>query len=159
MAGDTLSIKKHNDSPSNATVTVASKMPFDFVLKLYDFVERAEPVLGGGMRNFKQAQERRTAKTFIAQGNSWPQNKGPHQQLMGGFAITHGIPKAFWDEWLEQNKEADYVLNGMIFAHGEMASTMAEAREKETEKSGLERLDPNNLPKGLQTSDHFKRAS
>jgi hypothetical protein len=159
MAGDTLSIKKQNESPSNATVTVASKMPFDFVLKLYDFRERNEPVMGGGARTYKIAEPRRGAKTFVVQGNSFPQNKGPHQQLTFGYAITHGIPKAFWDEWVEQHKEADYILNGMLFAHSETASTMAEAREKETEKSGLERLDPSKLPKGLETSDGFRRAS
>lgn len=159
MAGDTQTIKKHNDVASNATVAVASKMPFDFVLKLYDFAERSEPVLGGGSRMFKQAQERVGAQTFIAQGNSWAQNRGPHQQLVGGFAITHGIPKAFWDEWLEQNERADYVKNGMLFAHQEVNSTLAQAREYEKEKSGLERLDPSNLPKGLETSDNFKRAS
>lgn len=155
----TISLKKNNDVPSNATVTVASKFPMDFVLKLYDFVRRYEPVMGGGQREYKIAQIRRGAKEFIVQGNSWPQNKGPHQQINCGYAITSGIPRAFWDEWLTQNKEADYVVNGMIFAHAETASTMAEAREKEAEKSGLERLDPDKLPKGLQRSDDMKRAS
>jgi hypothetical protein len=158
MAGDTLSIKKHNDSPSNATVTVASKLPMDFILKLYDFKEKHEPVMGGGVRNYRIAEARRGVKDFVVQGIAYPQNKGPHQTLSFGYAITTGIPKAFWDEWLEQNKEADYVLNGMIFAHQDAASTMAEAREKEAEKSGLERLDPTNLPKGLETSD-MRRAA
>jgi len=154
----TLHLKKNNDVASNATVTVASKMPFDFTLKLYDFVERAEPVLGGGMRNVKVAQERRNTKSFIVQGNSFPQNKGAHQQIVSGFAFTHGIPKAFWDEWLEQNKDADYIVNSMLFAHADSASTAAEAKEKEKLPSNVDRLDPNNLPKGLQTSD-MRRAS
>lgn len=154
----TMALKRNNDVPSNATVTVASKAPFDIILKLYDFVERSEPVLGGGMRSFKQAQERRTSKSFIVQGNSWPQNKGPHQQIVGGYAMTHGIPKAFWDEWIEQNKEADYVVNGMLFAHVEAASVTSKARDQEETKSGLERLDPQKLPRNLQTSD-MRRAS
>lgn len=159
MAGDTLTIKKHNDVPSNATVTVASKFPMDFTLRLHDFIKRYEPVMGGGTREVKIAERRRGAKDFIVQGNSWAQNKGAHQQIHSGYAITHGIPKAFWDEWLDQNKDADYVLNGMLFAHAETASTMAEAREKEGEKSGLERLDPLNLPKGLKQADEMRRAS
>jgi hypothetical protein len=156
----TLTLKKNNDVPSNATVTVASKFPMDFTLRLFDWVKRYEPVMGGGQREVRIAERRRGAKEFIVQGNSWPQNKGPHQQINFGYAMTPGIPKAFWDEWVEQNKEADYVVNGMLFAHAEGASTMAEAREKEKEKSGLERLDPKNLPKGLQTDDEaMRRAS
>ncbi|MFM0141740.1 hypothetical protein [Paraburkholderia sp. RL18-085-BIA-A] len=159
MAGDTLTIKKHNETGANATVTVASKFPMDFTLRIYDFVKRYEPVMGGGTREVKIAERRRGSKEFIVQGNSWAQNRGPHQTLNFGYAITSGIPKAFWDEWLEQNKDADYVVNGMLFAHAETASTMSEAREKEKEKSGLERLDPNKLPKGIETADEMRRAS
>lgn len=154
----TLALKKSNDVPSNATVVVASKAPFDIILKLYDFVERSEPVMGGGLRTFKQAQERLSAKSFIVQGNSWAQNQGPHQQIVGGYAITHGIPKAFWDEWLEQNQDLDMVKNKMIFAHAEAASVTSKATDQDEIKSNIERLDPKNLPRGLQTSD-MRRAS
>jgi hypothetical protein len=154
----TLTLKKNNDVPSNATVTVASKLPMDFVLKLYTWATRSELVMGGGTREVRVAEAARGAKHFVVQGNSWAQNKGAHQQIVGGFAITHGIPKAFWEQWIEQNRESDIVVNGMLFAHGETASTIAEAKEKEKEKSGLERLDPNNLPKGLQKSDMVRQA-
>lgn len=155
----TIHLKKNNDVESTATVTVASKMPFDFILRIYDFAKRYEPVMGGGTREVKIAERRRGSKEFIVQGNSWPQNKGPHQKLEFGFAITSGIPKAFWEEWLEQNKDADYIMNGMLFAFGESASAVAKAREMEKEKSGLERLDPNKLPKGIETADEMRRAS
>lgn len=155
----TISLKKHNDVPSNATVTVASKFPMDFTLRLYDFVKRYEAIVGGGSREIKIAERRRDTQDFIAQGNSWAQNKGPYQQISSGYAMTPGIPKAFWDEWLEQNKDAAFVKNGMLFAHAETASTMAEAKEREKEKSGLERLDPKNLPKGIETADEMRRAS
>jgi hypothetical protein len=154
----TLHLKKGNDVPSNATVTVASKAPFDIILKLYDFTERSEPVLGGGSRTFKQSQERVGAPTFTVQGNSWAQNQGPHQQIVGGYAITHGIPKAFWDEWLEQNKGADYIKNQMIFAHEQASSVTSKATDQAEIQSNVERLDPKNLPKGLETSD-MRRAS
>lgn len=154
----TITLKKNNDIPSNATVTVASKLPMDFVLKLYTWTKRNELVMGGGTREVRVAEAARGVKQFIVQGNSWAQNKGAHQQIVGGFAITHGIPKDFWDQWLEQNKDSDIIVNGMLFAHGETASAISEAKEKEKEKSGLERLDPNNLPKGLQKSDMVRQA-
>jgi hypothetical protein len=155
----TIALKKNNDVESNATVTVASKFPMDFALKLYDMVERQEPVMGGGFRTFKMAQQRPNTKVFLVQGNSFPQNKGAHQQIAAGYAITHGIPKAFWEQWLEQNKHADYVVNEMIFAFGDQASTIAKAKEMENVPSNLERLDPNKLPKNLKTDDTMRRAS
>jgi len=155
----TLTLKKNNDVPSTATVTVASKFPMDFTLRLYDFVKRYEAIVGGGSREIKIAERRRDERDFIVQGNSWPQNKGPHQRIDFGFAMTPGIPKDFWLEWLDQNKDAAFVKNGMLFAHVEAASALSEAREKEAEKSGLERLDPKNLPKGIQTADEMRRPS
>jgi hypothetical protein len=157
----TLHAKQKNPefSTGGATVSIASKLPMDLTLRVFDFKTQHEPVMGGGVREYKIAEQRRGSQSFIAIGNSFAQNKGPHQQISSGYAITHDIPKDFWDEWLEQNKEADYVINGMIFAHVSSSSTIAEAREKEAEKSGLERLDPNRLPKGLETSDHFRAAS
>jgi uncharacterized protein YfiM (DUF2279 family) len=150
----TLSLKKNNDVPSNATVTVASKFPMDFILRLCDFQTKHEPIMGAGSREYKLAEPRRGAKVFVVQGNSFPQNKGAHQQIVAGFALTHGIPKAFWDEWVEQNKDADFIVNKMLFAHGEAASAVAQSKEMEAEKSGLERLDPKEIHKhGLEVAD------
>jgi hypothetical protein len=155
----TITLKKNNDVPSTATVTVASKFPMDFILKLHDFKTKYEPVMGGGSREYKIAEPRMGAKTFIIQGNSFPQNKGAHQQIVAGYAITRDIPKAFWEEWLEQNKGAEFLVNGMIFAHSEAASTIAQSKEMEAEKSGLERMDPKEIHKhGLATADD-RRAS
>lgn len=154
----TAALKKTNDVESNATVVVASKLPFDIILRLFDFQKKSDPVMGGGMREYRIAVPR-NVQTFIVQGNSFPQNQGAHQEIHAGFAITRDIPKAFWDEWLEQNKEADYVRNNMIFAHGHTSSLKSQAKEMENEKSNLERLDPNKLPAGLMTSDSMRRAA
>lgn len=156
----TLHLKKNNEaSTSNATVTVASKAPFDIILKLYDLVERSEPVMGGGYRTFKQYQERLTVKPIVIQGNSWAQNQGPHQQIVGGYAITQDVPKAFWDEWYEANQNSDYIRNEMIFAHSEARSVTSKAADMTEVKSNIERLDPKNLPRGVQESDRMHRPS
>lgn len=155
----TLRAKRNNDVPSNATVVVASKLPFDLILRLQDVQKKSEPVMGGGMREYKMFVPRVGAKTFVLQGNSFPQNKGAHQEIFAGFALTRDIPQAFWDEWLEQNKDADYIRNGMIFAHTDAASVKDHAKEMENVKSNLERLDPAHLPDGLTTSDDVRRAA
>lgn len=156
----TLHLKKNNEaSTSNATVTVASKAPFDIILKLYDLVELSEPVMGGGYRTFKQYQERLSVKPIVIQGNSWAQNQGPHQQIVGGFAITHDVPKAFWDEWYEANKNSDYIRNELIFAHTEARSVTSKATDMKEVMSNIERLDPKNLPRGVQESERMHRPS
>ena len=147
-----------NDETGGATVSVASKLPMPLVLQLHDQVKKYEPVMGGGQREVIEYQKRFGAPTFTVEGNSFPQIKGPHQQLVGGYAITHGVPKAFWDEWLEQQGQSEIVVNNMIFAHEEAKSTTAEATEKSSLKSGMERLDPANLPKGLETANTQKAA-
>lgn len=140
------------------TVTVASKLPMGLILQLHNKGTRMVPVLGGGLHEETFWTKRNGAKTFVVQGCSFPHNKGPASQIAGGYAITHGIPKAFWDEWLDQQRESDIVKNGMIFAHSETASTISQANEMENEKSGMERLDPNKLPKGLKTADEQRAA-
>lgn len=132
------------------TVTVACKHPHGLKLRLFEMVERTE-VTHGGTRTIKVAQERHDTVTI--KGNAHPQNRAPNATISHGFALTHGVPKEFWDAWVEQNKDSDLVKNGLIFAHAGAANTEAESREKESVKSGLERLDPDNLPRGIAKAD------
>ncbi len=142
ILSEILHAKKSNAVTGSATVTVASKMPFGFTLVLYDFITRHEPVMGGGVREFKIAEKRRGVPEYHLAGNSYAQNVGPQVEIRSGFALTRDIPKDIWLEWLEQNKEADYVVNKVIFAHEEYASAIAEALEYKDKKTGLERIDP-----------------
>jgi hypothetical protein len=138
-----------------ATVAVACKLPHGLVMRVFDMVETQEPVMGGGYRAIKVARER--AKRVTLEGWSHPQNMAPNSQIVGGFALTPNVDKEFWDAWLAQNAELDAVRNGLIFAHEKTMSLEAEARDKTTLKSGLERLDPNKLPRGIEKSDHMKK--
>jgi len=130
---------------SASTVSVACKLPHGLELRLFKPVKTFEPVLGGNGSREVLTHQPLPGSVQIA-GNSHPQNHGPRSPIVGGFALTHGVPKDFWDQWYDANKDADMVRNGMIFAHTETRSTEAEAKEKEGLRSGMERLDPNNLP-------------
>lgn len=147
MGKDTITLNKAVGS----TVTVACKVPMGLVLKLYKKTRQHEPVMGGGSREIDAYVPDHSQRTYIIHGNSHPQDKSPIAQIADSFALTHGIPKAFWDAWLEQNLESDMVRNGLIFAHVEGASVAAEAREKASERSGLERLDPTKVHKDGET--------
>lgn len=67
---------------------------------------------------------------------------GFNQNLIqgAGHGITHDVPKALWDAWLEKFKNSKLVKGGFIFAHAQEKSVKAEATEKKANKSGTEQL-------------------
>lgn len=139
MGNETLSVKK-----SGSTVTVASKLPMPLILALHNRVKKTEPIAGGGSREFDAYEKRFDAPEFIIAGNSHPQNEGPKAQIIGNYALTPNIPKEFWDEWCEQNRGHVALKNDMLFAHVEMASVTSKAVDMKNERSGLERINPDN---------------
>lgn len=132
------------------TVTIACKLPHGLLLRNFKMEETQEPVMGGGFRSVKVA--RQVGDTVRINGNAHPQDKAPIQTIVQGtgYALTPGVDKEFWDAWLVANKDHMAVRNGLIFAHEKEASAVAEAREKKSVRSGLERLDPDKLPRGIE---------
>lgn len=138
------------------TVTVACKLPHGLKLRLFNMIDTQEPILGGGYRTVKVAREQ--AKSITIKGWSHAQNMAPDAPIVGGYALTMNVDKDFWDAWLEQNQELDAVRNKLIFAHEKPVNAEAESKEKRDVRSGLERLDPKKLPKGINQSDLMKKA-
>ena len=97
-------------------------------------IKVAEPVMGGGSRDVKKAQQ--LPGEFVVMGTSFPQNGAPRGRMEFGYALTMGCPKELWERWLSDNKDTPMVLNGLIFAHDSERSTVSEAREKEALRSG-----------------------
>lgn len=143
---ETITLKKLSDKTwSNETVTVCSKLPMQYILQLHDPVERTIQAHGGTMRETIHLPRRSTKEKptrFTIEGCSFAQNKGAHQQISGGFAITHGIPKDFWEEWLSQYKDMELVQEGFIFAHKETSSVTQHTKDMSEKPSGFERIDP-----------------
>ena len=128
------------------TVTVACKIPMGMILQLQEFIEVYQPGPGGS-RVVKEAV--RTGPRYTVRGNRLPFGVIPDFQMTStnnGYALTPGIPKDFWDQWVEQNKMADYVVNKIIFAYEQLADVKACAEEHEKRKSGLEPIDPMKSP-------------
>jgi hypothetical protein len=73
----------------------------------------------------------------------------PRYPVIGGYALTPGVPRAFWEQWLEQNKDADYVKNKLIWAHHERKSVESWARDHKDVKCALEPIHPDTPPKSL----------
>lgn len=150
----------------SATVTVASKLPFSLSLQLQEPAERLVPTGRGGedqlIREFRKGGE-----IFIVRGNAVPAMGGVPDgykmpRLENGVALTEGIPRKFWETWLKQNRLAEYVTSGMIFAYGEESNVIAQARDFEKQTSGLDpisreadaqgRMMDRRIPKPLTSS-------
>jgi hypothetical protein len=132
-------------------VIVACKMPHGLILRLFRFEDTYEPVMGGGTREVKVA--RPIGEAVRIRGNTFPYGTVPNWPIEGGFGFTFDVDKAFWDEWLEQNRELLAVKNRLIWAMPQLDSAVAKAKELKSLKSGLEPLDPQNLPKGIEPAD------
>lgn len=110
-------------SPATTTVTVGCKLPNGIHM---DFHTPGKPL-----------------RRFTLRGSN-------ASRVVGGFGITHDVPKDFFDEWMKVNAELPAVKNGFIFAMKDKESVESRAKEMAKEKTGLERLDPKQTPKGIK---------
>jgi hypothetical protein len=133
----------------SATVTVACKIPNGIIMRIYDMVEAIEPSPMGG-RTIKQA--RQVGGDIRIKGATTPTpNTMQYNQLMHGYGITQNVPKDVWEKWFKDNADSAIVQNKLIFAFDDPNQTFARASKQRREgvRSGLEPLDPFNLPKGI----------
>lgn len=154
--------QEHAEQSNARMVVVACKIPNGLILQLQRPFEKFEDTRNG--------PERRTYNVFhgrryVVRGPAYPVGtlpKGfaqakPTPMIEGGYALTRGIPLKFWQEWLEQNKEADYVVapegaaHGMIFAYDDLDDAAAAAREQERLLSGMEPISTDEDAQGRLT--------
>ena len=136
-----------------ATVTIGCKLPHGIILRLFDLVDKVETTPAGS-RTVKEAVE--LPQRVVLNGFSHPQNAAPKCLIVEGAAITNGVDKDFWELWLLQNKDSDLVKNKMIWAHEKGGQAEAEAKDRKSQRSGLERLDPSKLPSKIKMADEMK---
>jgi hypothetical protein len=125
---------------SNKTVTVACKLPHGIVIR--DFEERSEyePVFGQAERR-KVSVYRPVGPKIRIKGPSVPSLFIRYVEVIGGYAITEGIPADVYERWENWNMEAPFFANDLIFAHEDGARARAWAKDHETIKSGMEPLE------------------
>lgn len=145
---------------SGGTVTVACKLPHGFQMKVYEFEDGEEPLMGGGVKKTKLAIQ--VGDTIVLRGNAAPYGEGPRASVVGGFALTPNVPADFFATWLEQNHDADVVKKKLIFA-APKSEVRDVAKEHRASRSGLERIDvskdskdPRKL-KSLETAEDMNK--
>src|SRR6266700_4672662 len=134
-------------SNDSETVTVACKMPNGLLLQLCADEKGFEPLMGGGFREVTRS--RRLPETVYIKGSSVnieDLRKGnmPEYYIISGYALTPGVPKKFWEQWLAQNKESDVIKNKILFAADGEINVRAQAKEYANIQSGLEPINPEN---------------
>lgn len=131
-------------SAAGQKVTVACKLPHGLRLRLYKMVDSNENVAGNTVRAVKRAEQ--VGDEVIVKGVAV--EFGKEKALVGGFALTPGVDKDFFDEWMKQNAQHDAVKNGLIFAAGSRDAVEGAAEERAKERSGLEPLDMSMVKRG-----------
>ena len=125
------------------TVTVACKIPMGMLCRVHEKRTINEVTLGGS-RSVEQYFA--TDHGFVVHGPAHAQNEGPRHLTVAGYAFTKGVQKDLWDAWYEQNFELHAVQANMIFAYADADQAKDGAREHRGIKTGLERLNPHDLP-------------
>ncbi len=126
------------------TVTVICKIPQGILLQLHDLREVNE-VSMGGTRTVKQFFP--VGEPFKINGPAQEQNKGPRCRVASGFALTEDVPSDLWELWMEQTgKYHPAVINGLLQGFSNTGKSLGAAKEFRKERTGLERLNPADLP-------------
>jgi len=148
---------------AGAKVTVASKLPMSIELQLCE--KRQQKVKDGNQTWIEDIYSKAGQIVTIA-GTAYPNAQPPagfrdRPTMAFGAALTPGVDKAFFDEWLKQNATTPMVVNHMIFSHERTESVKAEARDHKGALSGLDALTPDNdrrMPKKLVTAPSTRGA-
>jgi len=134
--------------PSSArTVTVACKVETGLVLQLQRQVDRlVDTPKGPETKQFWV----KTGQGYEIHGPAIPRGQMPKGYrppiIVGGYALTPGIPADFWEQWLEQNKNSTYCApvggsdHGFIFAYPDLESATSAAEENEALLTGFQPL-------------------
>jgi hypothetical protein len=125
-------------SKTPRTVTVACKMPHGVVIR--DFVKTTvhEQVMGGGSRPVEVF--RPVGPKIRIKGPTVPALFVRHVEVVGGYAITEGVPADVFERWVETNKEAPFIANELIYGHEKGDRVRSWAKERDEVRSGMEPL-------------------
>lgn len=126
------------------TVVVYCKHPQGIILQAGEFFERVEGSIDGRPRNVREW--RRTADPFVVAGPATPFGQQPKSVVVGGYALTMGVPRDLWEKWLSENERTPIVQNGLIFAR-DAVDYAGKAKEQESIKTGLEPLAQGKDPR------------
>jgi hypothetical protein len=137
-----------DDGPQTGTdtVTIGCKWPNGIVMRLYDF-EEVEIMVNGRVFKENISIANPDYPEFTLNGFSIDRNpmaERPEYAIIGGFGLTHGIPRDFAEAWFKQNAQSELVKQGLVFMEGTEQRARAQAKEYRPLQSGVQPIDPND---------------
>lgn len=137
------------------TVTIGCRIPNGVILRLFRMEDFQYPTPGGGFVTQKRAVpidgREYTITGYAAPAGGLPRNGMP---TIGGYALTHNIPRDFWEEWCKQNHDADLLKNHLLFCESDRIRAEDHARDHAAVRDNMGPLvekDPRN-PRPLTTA-------
>lgn len=127
------------------TVTVALKHPTGLVIQAYAKEVTHEPVTSGVSREVNVFRPAGTQ--CVLNGNRVPYGATPKFPIIGGYAMTAGVPKDVWDTWREQHADSPLVEQGLIFAHKSLDHAEGHAKDGTKLVHGMEPLQREGDPR------------
>jgi hypothetical protein len=125
------------------TVTIACKFPNGILMSVYDMKDHQVPVLGGGQRTEKRAAA--IGEPIKINGPASLEGVSPKCEVVGGYALTFGVPADIAKKWFEDNKDSPLVRNNIIYISANADRARAQGKEMKGERSGFERLDVSTI--------------
>ena len=133
-------------------VVVGAKLPHGLIMRIFDMVDGQDPQPGGGVRDIKRAQPRDETVTIKGYLRPYSGDEPPPPAITSQWAFTENLDRDFIVRWFKENHDHDMVRNQIIFFANNLESARARARELEAMRNGLEPIDRDRLPKGIQTA-------
>jgi hypothetical protein len=125
------------------TVTVASKLPYDLIIRGFVLRDEREQMANGSYHEYKIW--RPSGETHRINGTGGrPMERPPAAEMAAGFALTHGVPADLMDRWMRDNAGMEAVVNGLIFVTKKRHDATDEAFRRRDLRTGLEPIDPND---------------
>ena len=124
-------------------VTVYCRHNPGLILRVGEFAERHEAA-NIHARTVKEWQQ---TGSFTVAGPARRMGEDAAAQVVGGYAVTHGVPKDLWDKWLSDNEKSAMVQNKVIFAHEKSSYGDGQATEQKGVRTGMEPLAQKKDPR------------
>jgi hypothetical protein len=102
------------------------------------------PVMAGGVKDV--TRWRPTAWSHKLNGPARKIGQDVAHQIIHGAGLTHGVDADQFALWLAQNKDTEMVRLGLVFGQAKANDVIQQAHDHRKELTGLEAVDPANLP-------------
>lgn len=117
---------------ASSTVTVACKLTHGLIAQLYKFVDTP------------------TGRMAQPMGAPVTLKGGNDKDAVCGWGITKDVDRSFMEQWLKDNLDMTAVKDGFIIVRDTVDKAAGEATDKADKKTGLEPLDPEAPPPGIE---------